>query len=85
MRFADNSFPDQPGHLHKLIWAFVVCLQNQWISTDSVVYANGQKMASITKTSLYNFDPLKPQFYIVKLGFTGVPGIYYFSYFCSKT
>ena len=26
----------------------------------------------ITKTCLYNVDPLKPQFYIVKLGFTGV-------------
>ena len=26
----------------------------------------------ITKTRLYNFDPLKPHFYIVKLGFTGV-------------
>ena len=26
----------------------------------------------IMKTSLYNFDPLKPNFYIVKLGFTGV-------------
>ena len=26
----------------------------------------------ITKTCLYNFDPLKPHFYIVKLGFTGV-------------
>ena len=25
----------------------------------------------ITKTCLYNFDPLKPHFYIVKLGFTG--------------
>ena len=29
-------------------------------------------MADITKTRLYNFDPLKPHFYIVKLGFTGV-------------
>ena len=28
--------------------------------------------AYITKTCLYNFDPLKPHFYIVKLGFTGV-------------
>ena len=28
--------------------------------------------AVITKTRLYNFDPLKPHFYIVKLGFTGV-------------
>ena len=26
----------------------------------------------ITKTCLYNFDLLKPHFYIVKLGFTGV-------------
>ena len=26
----------------------------------------------ITKTRLYNYDPLKPHFYIVKLGFTGV-------------
>ena len=30
------------------------------------------KYLSITKTYLYNFDPLKPHFYIVKLGFTGV-------------
>ena len=27
---------------------------------------------SSRKTYLYNFDPLKPHFYIVKLGFTGV-------------
>ena len=27
---------------------------------------------SITKTYLYNIDPHKPHFYIVKLGFTGV-------------
>ena len=26
----------------------------------------------ITKTCLYNFDPVKPHFYIVKLGFTAV-------------
>ena len=26
----------------------------------------------ITKTCLYNIEPLKPHFYIVKLGFTGV-------------
>ena len=30
------------------------------------------KECIIAKTSLYNVDPLKPQFYIVKLGFTGV-------------
>ena len=29
------------------------------------------KNKNITKTYLYNFNPLKPHFYIVKLGFTG--------------
>ena len=33
---------------------------------------NKQKTKHITKTCLYNVDPLKPHFYIVKLGFTGV-------------
>ena len=32
----------------------------------------GVYVSHITKTRLYNFDPLKPHFYIVKLGFTGV-------------
>ena len=36
----------------------------------------------ITKTYLYNFDPLKPHFYIIKLGVTGVYIIFF--YFCSK-
>ena len=27
---------------------------------------------TITKTHLYSFDPLKPHFYIGKLGFTGI-------------
>ena len=31
-----------------------------------------RRLISITKTCLYNFDPLNPHFYIVKLGFTGV-------------
>ena len=29
-----------------------------------------------TKTCLYNFDPLRPNFYTVKLGFTGVDIIF---------
>ena len=32
----------------------------------------GNLLITITKTYLYNFDPLKPHFYIVKLGFAGV-------------
>ena len=34
---------------------------------------------NIKKTRLYNFDPLKPHFYVVKLGFTGVYIIFLFS------
>ena len=33
----------------------------------------------ITKTRLYNFDLLKPHFYTVKLGFTGVYIIFFIS------
>ena len=33
----------------------------------------------ITKTGLYSFDPLKPHFYTVKLGFTGVHIIFLIS------
>ena len=36
-------------------------------------------MCSITKTCLYNFDPLKPHFYTVKLGFPGVYNIFLIS------
>ena len=36
-------------------------------------------LKTITKTCLYNFDPFKPHFYIVKLGFIGV--YIMFSYF----
>ena len=36
-------------------------------------------MPNITKTYLYNFDPPKPHFYIVKLRFTGVYTIFLIS------
>ena len=34
---------------------------------------------SITKTRLYNFDPLKPHYYIIKLGFAGLCVIFLIS------
>ena len=37
-----------------------------------------QERLCITKTKLYNFDPLKPQFYIVKLGLQGYT-LFFFS------
>ena len=45
---------------------FIILIQN---NTDE--YVLSPKFA-IMKTCLYNFDPVKPHFYIVKLGFTGV-------------
>ena len=64
----------------KHVWICILLLYGalgtQWIcKTDDIPwsdckYTNWSK--SITRTYLYNFDPLKPHFYIVKLGFTGV-------------
>ena len=143
MHFADNSGPDQPARMRRMIRAYVVRLQNQWIlsylstkrqcqdqtawmhmfvwtiavriwhkglfPTLRIVVAylslvlgqigmskqcrpkpdaanNGQQgfplykqLWTITKTCLYNFDPLKPHSYTVKLGFTGVYIIFHIS------
>ena len=50
---------------------------------DTRAYAISLDLNKQAKTCQYNFDPLKPHFYIVE---TGVyRGIHYFSYFCSKT
>ena len=38
-----------------------------------------ENCTSITRAYLYDFDPLKPHFYIVKLGFTGVYIIFHIS------
>ena len=53
---------------HKYIWH--ACPHNGELVFWSK-FVNSVKK-TITKTYLYNFDPLKPHFYIVKLGFTGV-------------
>ena len=42
---------------------------NQQVRSFNVLIS--AKLHFITKTCLYNFDPLKPHIYIVKLGFTG--------------
>ena len=43
-----------------------------------MVNTSWQKRICITKTYLYNVDPLKPHFYIVKLGFTGYTLLFLF-------
>ena len=42
-------------------------------------WAYHHKNMIIMKTCLYNFEPLKPHFYIVKLGFAGVYVIFLIS------
>ena len=43
------------------------------------VFSCAPSFSAITKTYLYNVDPLKPHFYIIKLGFTGVHIILFIS------
>ena len=50
-----------------------------WIYTDFSSMSFKIKRFNITTTRLYNFDPIKPHFYIVKLGFTGVNIIFLIS------
>ena len=43
-----------------------------WRKEKKCQYVWFENCLIITKTYLYNFDPLKPHFYIVKLGFTRI-------------
>ena len=52
--------------------AWYVKTQNLLCKSLSLSIDTYRKGWLITKTYLYNYDPLKPHFYIVKLGFTGV-------------
>ena len=55
------------NHLKRL--ALLMSTHNVWF--------HGEIRKIITKTYLYNFDPLKPHFYIVKLGLKGVYIIFF--------
>ena len=46
-----------------MVGSFLIVAQKTWI-----INFLGAAEAYITKTRLYNFDPLKLHFYIVKLG-----------------
>ena len=51
----------------------VSCVLSLLVPRLFIILCLGRAMFNaITKTRLYNCDPLKPHFYIVKLGFTGV-------------
>ena len=79
----DSEGPDQTARNRRLVWAFVSAYARRhvfaWLGQDkdsSVTVLHRScvdgLISSITKARLYNFDPLKPRFYIVKLRFTGV-------------
>ena len=50
----------------------VPLLQQLFFVRAAVVSDVTIALSFITKTCLYNVDPLQPHFYIAKLGFTGV-------------
>ena len=71
--------------LNRCSYRYVFCYMslrtsiNYFLTSSVMYYTYGDydrrisfKVLLITKTCLYSFDPLKPHFYIVKLGFTGV-------------
>ena len=64
-----NEDSNQPVHLHSMINH---CCLHEEIASLAIL-----NVLIITKTRLYNFDPFKPHFYIVKLGFTGVYIIFF--------
>ena len=78
--FAMGASPSMTG---KITWT-KICLTGlpvdfQYAGQDQTHTSRNVKMYPITKTYLYNFDPLKPHCYIVKLGFTGVDIIFLIS------
>ena len=77
--FSSRSiFRENANHMIDLstlkVYLFSACLH-------VAVNGNHGKILAITKTCLYNFDPFKPHFCIVKLC---LQGYILFSYFCSK-
>ena len=82
-----NEYANKPAHLRRLTRVLIVHMKKicitAWLSkmcsVKNLIRLRKKSQAdlnlrwvNIMKTCLYNFDPHKPHFYIVKLGFTGV-------------
>ena len=69
---SSSSFSDTSTGSKMICWNFskstIRSLNVPKFRIENMVYC----VIHITTTRLYKFDPLKPHFYIVKLGFTGV-------------
>ena len=66
--FFDRAYVCDCGNIW---WPTIVGLPFRWKNVVFFFFFFCFVFFVITKTYLYNFDPLKPHFYIVKLGFTG--------------
>ena len=69
--------PDQTKQMEQgwAVYAYILSwsalqFRNMQAKTNSL--KDVERRVRITKTCLYNFDPLKPHFYTVKLGLIGV-------------
>ena len=71
-RFGTNTY--KTNDTYNLSWDL-----STWITATLWLKATWDWLLYITKTYLYNFDPLKPHFYIVNMGFTGVYIIFHIS------
>ena len=69
---AENASSDISQRKLKSVIAFAQSGQNFHCPHDETLHPWISKMHPIPKTYLYNFEPLKLHFYIVKLGFTGI-------------
>ena len=78
-----NSPVDTSGRLSFMIVIFsgylhnIFCVDGSYVTYELSLFQispsfDPREGYAITKTHLYNFDPRKPHFYVVKLGFTGV-------------
>ena len=69
-----NYFPDKFSR-RQIDYIFLISEKTGFdisCKLSSMVYYCMRYYSFTMKTYLYNFDPLKPRIYIVKLGFTGV-------------
>ena len=69
--FKESSCISLPASFWSFLYLLTMYVMN-WQFWINMFKPRSKHFWNITKTRLYNFDPLKPHFYIVKLGFTGV-------------
>ena len=70
LAYKKNCLSQVTAYLEVKIWSL---FKHENLTTcNKILWNRGEIAPNITKTRLYHFDPLKPHFYIVKLGFTGV-------------